>query len=196
MARPKTAATPQTTAQRLDSVIKSARQKMRKDRELKTDITRLPTLTWLMFLKFLDDLETMQADEAVLANNSYHDLIEPPYRWRDWGNDPAGGRVGSHRFLTCVADADTASADFLRYWFLSEEGLLALNRASPGGAGRNRTLGIKALEAITFPMPSLDAQRWFDRLQAKARAARTAQAEAATHLDRLLPALLHETFGE
>lgn len=105
------------------------------------------------------------------------------------------GRVGSHRFLTCVADSDRASADFLRYWFLSEEGLLALNRASPGGAGRNRTLGIKALEAITVPIPSLDAQRWFDRLQAKARAARTAQTEAATHLDRLVPALLHKAFA-
>lgn len=46
-----------TTAQRLDSVIKSARNKMRKDRELKTDLTRLPTLTWLMFLKFIDDME-------------------------------------------------------------------------------------------------------------------------------------------
>lgn len=105
------------------------------------------------------------------------------------------GRVGSHRFLTCVADANRASADFLRYWFLREEGLLALNRASPGGAGRNRTLGIKALEAITVPTPSLDAQRWFDHLQAKARAARAAEAEAATHLDRLLPAMLHEAFG-
>lgn len=105
------------------------------------------------------------------------------------------GRVGSHRFLTCVADPKQASANFLRYWFLSEEGLLALNMASPGGAGRNRTLGIRALEAIAVPMPSLDAQRWFDRVQAKARAARAAQADAATHLDRLLPALLHETFA-
>jgi type I restriction enzyme S subunit len=103
------------------------------------------------------------------------------------------GRVGSHRFLTCVADPDRVSADFLRYWFLSEEGLLALNRASPGGAGRNRTLGIKALEAITVPTPSLDAQLWFDRLQTKARGARTAQASA--HLDRLLPAMLHEVFN-
>jgi type I restriction enzyme S subunit len=105
------------------------------------------------------------------------------------------GRVGSHRFLTCIADPDRSSADFLRYWFLSEEGLLALNRASPGGAGRNRTLGIKALEAIIVPMPSLDAQHWFDQLQTKARAARAAQSEAAAHLDRLLPAMLHEVFN-
>lgn len=110
-------------------------------------------------------------------------------------SDADSGRVGSHRFLTCVADPSRANADFLRYWFLSEEGLMALNRASPGGAGRNRTLGIKSLEAIAVTVPSLDAQCWFDRLQVKARAARAAQAGAATHLDRLLPALLHEIFA-
>lgn len=57
MPREKKIITPKTTAQRLDSLIKSARNKMRKDRELKTDLTRLPTLTWLMFLKFIDDME-------------------------------------------------------------------------------------------------------------------------------------------
>ncbi|SEK02040.1 type I restriction enzyme, S subunit [Sphingomonas sp. OV641] len=106
------------------------------------------------------------------------------------------GRVGSHRFLSCVPDPSVATATFLRYWFLSEEGLLALGRASPGGAGRNRTLGIKALEAIRVPVPSLDAQHWFDHLQAKVRAARVAQAAATTELDALLPALLHDVFGD
>lgn len=105
------------------------------------------------------------------------------------------GRVGSHRFLTCVPDADRATADFLRFWFLGDDGLLALGQASPGGAGRNRTLGIKALEAIKVPVPSLDAQLWFDNLQAKARAAKAAQAEATAHLDQLLPAMLNEVFA-
>lgn len=112
MARPKREAAPQTTAQRLDSVIKSARQKMRKDRELKTDITRLPTLTWLMFLKFLDDLEMLQADEAVLADNPYHDLIEPPYRWRDWGKD-AGGITGPD-LLSFINDDECTRPDGTR----------------------------------------------------------------------------------
>lgn len=105
------------------------------------------------------------------------------------------GRVGSHRFLTCVPATDTASATFLRYWFLSSDGLLALNRASPGGAGRNRTLGIKALEAIKVPVPPLNAQGWFDQLQAQAKAARRAQADAAAELAALLPAMLNEAFG-
>lgn len=105
------------------------------------------------------------------------------------------GRVGSHRFLTCVPEPGRATSDFLRFWFLGEEGMLALGQASPGGAGRNRTLGIKALEAIKVPVPSLDAQLWFDNLQSKARAANAAQAEATAHLDQLLPAMLNEVFG-
>ena len=90
MPREKKIITPKTTAQRLDSLIKSARNKMRKDRELKTDLTRLPTLTWLMFLKFVDDMERVHEDEAVLAGEPYRLLIDAPYRWRDWAADPAG----------------------------------------------------------------------------------------------------------
>src|SRR5207247_885505 len=45
-------AQPQTTAQQLGSLIKSARDVMRKDKGLSTDIDRLPLLTWVMFLKF------------------------------------------------------------------------------------------------------------------------------------------------
>ena len=46
-----------TTAQRLRAVVKSCRDIMRKDKGLNGDLDRLPMLTWIMFLKFLDDLE-------------------------------------------------------------------------------------------------------------------------------------------
>jgi type I restriction enzyme M protein len=45
----------QTTPQQLGSIIKSARDKMRKDKGLSGDTDRLPQLTWIMFLKFLDE---------------------------------------------------------------------------------------------------------------------------------------------
>jgi hypothetical protein len=48
---------PPTTAQSLGSLLKSARDIMRKDKGLNSDLDRLPLLTWIMFLKFLDDLE-------------------------------------------------------------------------------------------------------------------------------------------
>jgi len=40
MARPKTTAAPQTTAQRLDSIVKSTRKIMRKDKGLNGDLAR------------------------------------------------------------------------------------------------------------------------------------------------------------
>jgi type I restriction enzyme S subunit len=105
------------------------------------------------------------------------------------------GRFGSHRFITRVVDPDRASPEFLCFWFLTREGLQKLGEASPGGAGRNRTLGLDALDRIEVPLPSLAAQQWFDSLQLKARAARAAQAAAERDLDQLLPALLAEAFG-
>ncbi len=45
---------------------------------------RLPLLTWVMFLKFLDDLEVVHEEEADLDGKPYQPIIEAPYRWRDW----------------------------------------------------------------------------------------------------------------
>ena len=57
MARTQKNAQPLTTAQRLSSIVKSCRDIMRKDKGLNGDLDRLPMLTWIMFLKFLDDME-------------------------------------------------------------------------------------------------------------------------------------------
>jgi len=79
-----------TTAQQLGSIIKSARQIMRKDKGLSGDLDRLPILTWVMFLKFLDDLEQMRETEAVLEGKPFQVAVEPPYRWRDWASIEGG----------------------------------------------------------------------------------------------------------
>src|SRR5437899_12111650 len=80
----------QTTAQSLGSLIKSARDVMRKDKGLNGDLDRLPMLTWIMFLKFLDDLELQRETEAELAGRKFQRAIDPPYRWRDWAAKPEG----------------------------------------------------------------------------------------------------------
>ena len=82
-ARKKAAPKQLTTAQRLDSIIKSARKIMRKDKGLNGDLDRLPMLTWIMFLKFLDDMERIEEERAELAGKDYRPIIEPPYRWRN-----------------------------------------------------------------------------------------------------------------
>jgi type I restriction enzyme M protein len=76
--------------QRLNSVIKSARDTMRKDKGLSGELDRLPMLTWIMFLKFLDDVEKIREDSAKLKGDTFYPTIEEPYRWRDWTGKEKG----------------------------------------------------------------------------------------------------------
>jgi len=104
------------------------------------------------------------------------------------------GRVGSHRFLTCVPDPEVATAEFLRYYLLSPEGLEKVGKASPGGAGRNRTLGIKKAEQIMVPVPDIQRQRHFDDLFAHVEEIRAIHSSTTKAANALLPAMLHEIF--
>ncbi len=83
-----------TTAQRLDRLIKSARRVMRKDKGLNGDLDRLPMLAWIMFLKFLDDMERVDEERTTLAGKAYRPIVDPPYRWCDWAA-ASGGITGS-----------------------------------------------------------------------------------------------------
>ena len=104
------------------------------------------------------------------------------------------GRVGSHRFITCVPPPDAATADFLCFYLLTGEGMEQVREASPGGAGRNRTLGLTKLERVRVPVPGIDRQREFSALQAKVAAIHQAQAANQAELDALLPAVLDRAF--
>lgn len=104
------------------------------------------------------------------------------------------GRVGSHRYITCVPNADIATAEFLRCWLLSDEGMRHILEASPGAAGRNRTLGLKKLMAIPVPVPPLEAQKTLTQLLGRVAAARESQTAVANELGGLVPALLDQVF--
>ncbi len=74
----------------LSSAIKTARDIMRKDAGLSTDVDRIPQLAWILFLKCFDDLE----QRRLLLGGKHRDVIEAPYRWRDWAADEDRGRTG------------------------------------------------------------------------------------------------------
>ncbi len=104
------------------------------------------------------------------------------------------GRVGSHRFIACVPKKELVTAHFLRFYFLTEAGLEKIGLASPGGAGRNRTLGLEKLEAITVPVPSFEKQLWFDKLQLTIEKIREGLSQTALELDTLRPSILAKAF--
>lgn len=69
------------------------------------------------------------------------------------------GRYGSHRYITCAVDATQADTNFLFRYLTTPAGIASLALASPGGGGRNKTLGLGALADITVPLPPLGEQR-------------------------------------
>ncbi len=103
-------------------------------------------------------------------------------------------RVGSHRFIACVPKEEVVTANFLRFYFLTEEGLEKIGLASPGGAGRNRTLGLAKLEALSVPVPEYKKQLWFDKLQSKLEEKKKIQSHSALELKALLPSILDKAF--
>lgn len=101
------------------------------------------------------------------------------------------GMIGSHRFMTYVPKDERIDASWAAWFFLSEPGLELIRVASPGSAGRNKTLAIDRFESLEIPLPPPDEQRAIANelsairelsLGLARRAARSAElAQAAQH---------------
>ncbi|MBI4523770.1 MAG: SAM-dependent DNA methyltransferase, partial [Deltaproteobacteria bacterium] len=130
MARNKTTQ-PLTTAQRLSSIVKSCRDIMRKDKGLNGDLDRLPMLTWIMFLKFLDDMEEIRRQESKMSGKRFRAAIEPPYRWRDWAAKEDG--ITGDELISFVNNEEAVRPDGTK-----GAGLFAYLRSLQGANGGDR----------------------------------------------------------
>src|SRR3970040_417065 len=59
----------------------------------------IPELTWMLFLRILDEREQREAEEAAALGVTFTPSLSYPYRWRDWAS-PRGAR---RRALQMVA---------------------------------------------------------------------------------------------
>ncbi|EGA64515.1 restriction endonuclease subunit S [Vibrio brasiliensis] len=100
------------------------------------------------------------------------------------------GRVGSHRYLTCLPKPGVTTAKFLSFYLLSNQGIAKVQAASPGSADRNRTLAIKRLEKIEVPIPDFDTQLWFSQLLDGVEQIKQVQESNRLELEALVPAIL------
>jgi type I restriction enzyme M protein len=120
-----------TTAQRLGSVIKSARDIMRKDKGMNGELDRLPQFTWILFLKLLDDVEKVREAETFLEGTSYKPLIEHSYRWHDWAADDEG--MSGDDLLKFINNDEVTLRDGTK-----SPGLFAYLRNLQSATGRDR----------------------------------------------------------
>ncbi len=69
------------------------------------------------------------------------------------------GFIASHRFPQYLPKDNLSDIDYLLYLFMSPKGKYLLNLASPGGAGRNKTLGKKAFDDLELKLPTITEQQ-------------------------------------
>ena len=109
--------------------------------------------------------------------------------------DEHDGCIASHRYITCLPEPEQATAGFLAYYLLSEDGLEKVGAASPGTADRNRTLSLGNLGKIEVPIPPLPIQQSFDRLQTEVAALKAKHDAIRAVNASLLPATLERVFS-
>jgi type I restriction enzyme M protein len=44
----------------------------------------VPELSWILFLRILDEREQLEAEEAEVIGSTFAPSLQSPYRWRDW----------------------------------------------------------------------------------------------------------------
>ena len=69
------------------------------------------------------------------------------------------GMIGSHRFPMYRPTKGNLDIDYLIFYLLTKRGTDILEAASPGGAGRNRTLGQDRFMKSRVVLPPLDEQK-------------------------------------
>ena len=80
------------TQQSVNAVVKSICDIMRRS-NCAGAMQYVPELTWILFLRILDEHESRDAEAAEAVDAEFAPSIEAPFRWRDWAAPMSAKRV-------------------------------------------------------------------------------------------------------
>lgn len=65
-----------------------------------TELDYVEQTSWILFLKYLDDLDDIKKTEAALAGRKYKYILDPQYRWNAWAAPKTTeGKIDHHKIL-------------------------------------------------------------------------------------------------
>jgi type I restriction enzyme M protein len=67
-----------------ENTFKNVDDILHKDAGCGSELDYVEQSSWVLFLKYLDDLEVEREIKAKLASKPYRSLFEPEYQWRNW----------------------------------------------------------------------------------------------------------------
>ncbi len=89
---------------------------LHKDAGCGSELDYVEQTSWVLFLKYLDDLEKDKATAAQLTGKTYTNIINPEYQWTTWAAPKAvDGKIDHHKALTGDDLADFVNIKLFPY---------------------------------------------------------------------------------
>ena len=74
-----------------------------KDSGADSELDYIGQTSWIMFLRYLDELENEKAEIAELEGKDYTYILEQEYRWNSWAMPKdANGKLDHHKAMTGI----------------------------------------------------------------------------------------------
>ncbi len=83
-----------------EQVFKNIDDILHKDAGCSSELDYIEQTSWILFLKYLDDLEKEKENAALLAGKEYQRIIEPEYKWSTWAAPKLPNGKIDHNALT------------------------------------------------------------------------------------------------
>ncbi len=84
-----------------EQVFKNIDDILHKDAGCSSELDYVEQTSWILFLKYLDDLEKDRKTQAELAGKSYDEIIQKQFRWSVWAAPKdKDGKIDHHKALT------------------------------------------------------------------------------------------------
>lgn len=84
-----------------EQTFKNIDDSLRKDAGCSSELDYVEQTSWILFLKYLDDLEREKKTAALLAGKTYTDIIGTDYKWDVWASPKdRSGKLDEHKALT------------------------------------------------------------------------------------------------
>lgn len=90
---------------------------MRNDEGLASELDYAEQTSWILFLKYLDDLEAEREDTASLEGRAYTPILDATYRWQAWAGPKSDGKL-DHK--TAVTGATCSAGSTLGCFIISK----------------------------------------------------------------------------
>ena len=98
-----------------EQVFKNIDDILHKDAGCGSELDYVEQTSWILFLKYLDDLEKDKGTAALLSGKTYEKIIEPKFQWTTWAAPKLKNGKIDHNAMTGDDLVDFVNGELFPY---------------------------------------------------------------------------------